>query len=457
MKILLLQPKLTRIDTAPLPPLGLCYIQSCLDKACYTDSKIIDIFESYNDIEKIIKDYKPDIVGISCFTTYRGSSFKLAKLVKEVNPKIKVVLGGPHATFMWEQIMKNFPFVDFIVMSEGEITTVELVKTLDKGLPLKNVKGIVFRDNGEIIKNEPRPFIENLDELPFPSYRDIDFKKYIMLVPPIVTSKEVKANIISSRGCYGKCTFCSTKVFWGNWRARSPKNVVDEIEWLYNDYGIKLFEFLDDIFTTNQKRVTEICKEIIKRNLKIKWNCETRVNNVSLELFQWMKRAGCCWIEFGVESGSEKILKNINKMITRDQIIRAFKLAKEAGIKRGIFLMVGNPEDSWETIKETEDLITEIKPDNVAVSVATIYPATQLYELAKEKGLINDDYWLTDKLEPRYTIDINLKELTKMTLHIYKHFLYKNKGFAFIKFALYKIKYRPKILLDYLKYLIDVQ
>jgi anaerobic magnesium-protoporphyrin IX monomethyl ester cyclase len=449
MRILLVTP-LIGIPKSE-PPLGLCYIQACLDKAGYNDSKILDIYNSYDDFEKVMKEYKPDMVGIACFTTYRSSSFKLADIVKKFNPNVKTFMGGPHSTFMWDQIMKNYPNVDIIVIGEGEETTVELVNAIDKGLPLKDVKGIVFRENNEIIKTEPRPLIKNLDDLPFPSYRDIDMKKYAIPTPPTVTTNEVKANIISSRGCYGNCSFCSTKVFWGNWRARSAKNVVDEIEWLYKDYGVKFFSFSDDIFTADQDRVIEICKDIVNRGLNIKWYCETRVNNVSEEMLQWIKKAGCYLVQYGVESGSEKILKNINKLITREQIVRAFRLAKEAGLQTEILLMVGNPDESWETVKDTEMLVREVNPDIIIISIAHIFPATQLYELAKQKGIIDDSYWLTDKTIPEYTVDNSLKELVRMRLDIVKSF-YRRKGrLAFISYVIGQIRKRPSVLIEHLK------
>jgi anaerobic magnesium-protoporphyrin IX monomethyl ester cyclase len=433
------------------PPLGLCYIQACLDKAGYKENKIVDIYNSYDDLEKIIREYNPDAVGIACFTTYRNSSYKLADIVKKINPGIKTFLGGPHSTFMWEQIMKNYANVDFIVIGEAEITAVELIKAIDKGLPLRDVQGIVFREDGNVIKTEDRPLIKDLDELPFPSYRDIELKKYAIPCPPTTTTNEVKANIVSSRGCYGNCTFCSTKVFWGNWRARTAKNVVDEIEWLYNTQNVRFFSFSDDIFTTDIKRVIDICNDIVARGLKIKWFCETRVNNVSLELFESMKKAGCYLVQFGVESGSDKILKNINKNVTKDQIINAFKLAKQAGLQTEILIMVGNQGEDWSTIKETEELFAHIDADILIISITHIFPATRLYDLAKEHNIIDDDFWLTDKTIPEYTVDNSVSELMKMRLDVVKKF-YKSKGrLAFYRYVIGQIRKNPRILQEHFK------
>jgi len=449
MKILFITPVMTRAQTDP--PSGLCYLQASLDKAGYTNSKIVDE-DSYEKVKKAIEDYDPDVVGISCLTVYRSSSFKIAKMAKEIKPKVKVILGGPHATFMWEQIMKNFKYVDVIVVGEGEITTVELIKALERDKPLKNIKGIVFREDGKIIKTEPRPLIENLDEVPFPSYRNIDFDKYAVAKPPDYYEKERKASIISSRGCIGNCHFCSTTQFWSRrWRARSAKNVVDEIESLYNKYNIRFFVFFDDIFTTNQQRVIDICKEIIKRDLKIRWYAETRVDCVSKEMLEWMKKSGCFLVQFGIESGSTTILKTINKKVTMDQIITAVKMVKEVGMQTEPFFMVGNPGETKKTIEETKRLIDILKPDALGISITRVFPCTQLYELAKEKGMMTDEFWLTDKAVPEYTIEHSLKELASMRFDILRHF-YKSKGrFAFYKYLLDLFRMNPSVLTDHLK------
>ena len=430
-------------------------MQAVLDQAGY-ESKILDLYDNYDEARKVIKEYNPDVIGIACFTTYRMSSYKLAKIAKEVKPTVKVIMGGPHATFLWGQIIKNIPEVDIITMGESEHTFLEVVQHLDYKLgysPLSEIDGIVYRFDNNFYMTKPRKPIENLDILPFPSYRDIDLKKYAIPCPPTFDSSEIKPSVSSSRGCFFNCTFCSTKVFWGNWRARSPKNVVDEIEWLYKK-GIKYFNFSDDIFTTDQNRVIEICKEMIKRDIKMNWYCETRVNNISFEMLKWMKQAGCYLIQFGVESGSDYMLKNINKMITTDQIKVAFKMAKDAGLQTEILLMVGNQGETWESIYETERLLDELNPDIVIISITHIFPATKLYELAKEKGIINDGFWLKDTPTIEYIGDHYVKTLMKMRLHIIKHY-YKNKGrFAFYRYVIGQIRKNPKILWENIKGLI---
>lgn len=442
MKILFITP-LIGIPKSE-PPLGIMYMQSVLDQANY-ESKILDIYSNYDEVRKEIKEYNPDVIGIACFTTYRNSSYELARIAKEVKPEVKVVMGGPHATFMWGQIIKNIKSVDIIIMGEAEYTMLDVVYHLENKLPLSEVEGIVFRVGESFYMSKPRKVIENLDELPFPSYRDIDLKKYAIPCPPTFPYSDIKPSVSSSRGCFGACSFCSTKVFWGNWRARSPKNTVDEIEMLYKK-GARYFNFSDDIFTTDKNRVIEICKEMIKRDIKMQWYAETRVDVISPEMFKWMKEAGCYLVQFGVESGSDYMLKNINKMITTEQIKNAFKMAKDARLQTEILLMVGNQSETWESIYETEKLLDEVNPDIVIISITHIFPATRLYEIAKEKGIINDDFWMKDVPTIEYTGDHSVKTLMKMRLHIIKHY-YKNKGrFAFYKYVIGQIKKNPKIL-----------
>lgn len=430
MKILLLSPPINDWF-ANVPPLGLCYIQSILIGKGY-DVKMIDMFDySPKKIEDTIRKENPDIVGISCFTYYRINSIKIAKICKEVNPNIKTILGGSHADFMHEQILSNFPEVDYIVTGEGEITTPLLIKAIENNKSIKDIDGIAYREGKKIIRNKNRESIQNLDEIPFPCYRDIELDRYLQ--PPQAVNHNMgklkHTSIITSRGCPFGCQFCSTSKFWGkNWRARSPKNVVDEIEWLYNEHRIRFIFFSDDIFTLNQQRVTDICKEIVRRKLDIHWFVQTRVNTISEEMLKWMKLAGCVQLEVGVESGSPEILNTISKKITQTQIIDAFKMIHNAGIDTNCLLMVGNPNESKETIKETIELLKVIKPTFITVGLTKIFPATPLYEMAKSEGLINDDYWLTENIIPSYTKDWSEDELHLMRLELLTNY-YKFRGF----------------------------
>jgi radical SAM superfamily enzyme YgiQ (UPF0313 family) len=386
------------------PPLNLAYLKSVLLKNDLSDGvKIIEILNKDKDsVINAIKKENPSFIGISCFTTERSIAFMIAKLAKTINSDIKVIMGGHHATFMYEQILENFP-VDYIVLGEGEATFADLINNLKNGYPPSEVKGIAFKKGEKVIKTDPRPLLKDLNLLPFPDWHDLDFGDY----PPYEDLKEYgklkMAPMITSRGCPHACHYCSTSAFWGGWRFRTPSNVVDEIEILQSEYGIEYLGITDANFTVNKKRVIEICKGMIKRNIDITWLAESRVNQVNREMLKWMKKAGCHLIFYGVESGSPKILRNINKKAKTTQIRDAFKKTREAGISSFASLMVGNPGESVNTINDTIGLVRQIKPDHAAVHITGIFPGTQLYEVAKAKGMINDNHWLTDEPAPPYT------------------------------------------------------
>lgn len=432
-RILLLSPRIS--TPANYPPLGLMYIQSYLKSKGYTNVKLHD-FRGTGDrkAERIIREYGPDIVGISCLTSYRMNSIRLAEITKKVNPKTTVVLGGIHATLMYKQILENFPAVDILVLGEGEITFYELTKTIEENSDISKVASIAYRDSrNEIVVNSSREMIRNLDDIPFPCYDDVTAEDY-------PGHETYQGNIVSSRGCTFSCQFCSTSRFWGRrWRARSAKNVVDEIEWLIENQGIKGFFFWDDIFSIDKKRVIEICKEIINRKLGIQWGMETRADCVSKEMFEWIKKAGCEKVKIGVESGSDTILRNINKGVSIDENRKALSWAKEVGFKVNLLLMVGNPGETWGTIDESKRLIHETEPDNITISILYIYPGTPIYEIAKSKGKIADNYWLTNKLQPVFDVELKESELIAMRTSIVIYFL-KQKGLVeFVKYVISQI------------------
>lgn len=425
MKILLINPPLfsqspyRRAESvSPAPIMGLAYIAGVLRKEGYA-VRIMDMFHrALPEVKAGIEIEKPDIIGISCMTDHRANVFSLASAIKSYDRKIRVVLGGIHPTIMYEQVLRNYP-VDAVVIGEGEFTFLELIKAWESNLPLENVRGIAFMRGGEVVKTPKRDYIADLDSVPEPAWDCFNFGSY-----PAETylrgcryrgmklDELRKVHIIASRGCPYNCQFCSSPSVWGSrWRYRSVSRILDEMELLYRDYGCRYFSFVDESFSVNRDRVIEICRGIIDRKLDILWDCETRVNLVSKDILEWMKKAGCYTILYGVESGSPSVLETISKKQTIEQIINAFDLTGEAGIKKHILLMVGNPGESEETVKETCRLLKRVKPGYVAVSVTTVYPGTALYQVAKSRGLIDDDYWLTGLPAPYYTAERSLEQL----------------------------------------------
>lgn len=403
------------------PPIGLAYIGSVLRREGF-DLLIKDAMNSsWRDIASLIRLEKPDVVGASCLTEQRRSVFLLAETVKSVDKKIKVVIGNVHATFLYEQILRNVKSIDIIVMGEGEETFLELAGALESGAGLDNVKGIAYRKDGEIVKTGDRPQIPNLDALPFPTFDDFDFSRYNIYDP--IRSFDIRDSnndlmsyipVNTSRGCIGRCQFCSVHRFWrGSWRARSPSNVVDEIETLNKEKKAGFINFTDDIFTVNKDRVIGIAREILRRNINIAWDCETRVDFIWPDMVSWMKRAGCISIALGVESGSTAILNAINKNSSVERIREAVHCIRENKIKINMLLMVGNPGESDRTIDETARLVKELKPDIRTVQITTVYPGTPLYDICRNDGIIDDDYWLSDSPAPFYTRETGLRQLKR--------------------------------------------
>ena len=297
---------------------------------------------------------------------------------------------------MYLQIVQNYN-VDAVVIGEGETTFLEIVRAVEDDKSFENIAGIAYKDcDGKLRVTEPRALIQNLDNLPLPSYRHFNL--------PQGDSSSAGIQVVFSRGCPFKCQFCSESAFWRNtFRARSVQKCVDELRYLTTQYGARKFIVYDALISINKKRSIEFCKAIIEKEINIKWGARLRLDNVDSEILQWLKKAGCIGISYGVESGSQEILNTINKKISVEQIVKGFDLTHEAGLIAEASIMVGNPGESWKTILETDSLLKRIKPDRTYIIPTKIYPGTPLYDVARDKSLINDDYWLSDKPVPHFT------------------------------------------------------
>lgn len=453
--ILLINPPREIPQRADFPPIGLAYISSYLNHNGIR-SKVIDAASfSWNKLKNALKKNTPYIVGIPCWTLERKQSFKTAKLVREVLPEVKIIIGGHHATSFPEHMFK-LADADIVVTGEGEITTFELVNTLLNNGDLEKVKGITYIKDGKITATEKRDFVNDLDILPFPNYNEFNLNEYLG-VPEI---KGRSAAIITSRGCCYRCIYCSASKFWkGKWRERSAYNVLSEIERLYKDFKVKNFMFFDDNFTVRKERVIKICKGIIERNLNINWVAESHVSHIDKDLLTWMKKSGCYRIDYGVESGSPEILKNIKKGLTIEKIIETFKLTHEVGIRPRAYLMVGNPGEDEVTIEETVELLKRIKPyDAPSGQILWILPDTEIYEIAKTKGVISDEYWLNCDSMVYYTGEHNIKKLRSLRNQLMKG-IAKNDGNlkAYIEYLIRIVYYKYPILQKLRKLIINLR
>lgn len=391
VKVALLNPPLVKgfFRHQPYLPIGLAYLAAVLEQAGH-EVKVIDCQALDMDLERLkseISSFKPNLVGITSIAPLIRSALLSAKAVKEAFPDVPVVLGGPHATFMDEQIIAQEASVDVIVRGEGEETLLELVETVYDSKKLQSINGITFRSNNQVVRTPNRAFIQNLDDLPRPAYNHFQLEKYRLFGKRVLP-------VITSRGCPFQCSFCvASRMFGKQYRMRSSENVIDELEWLKNEHGAESFTFYDDTLTFDKQRLFRICDGIKYRKINLPWDCQTRVDQVSKEVLAKMKEVGCQQVFFGAESGCQKVLDAVNKKTTIEQNEKAIKMAKEAGLFVTISLIIGYPGETRETLKQTMDFVKRSKPDDVYVCVATPFPGTELRSLVEKTGWKTSSNW----------------------------------------------------------------
>src|SRR3989344_9403381 len=401
MKILLINPSLLQASTGQYeeelekergvyPPLGLAYIAAVLERADHS-VKIIDCDVEENYEEKILsltQEWQPQLVGFYAMTW----SFKLAKnladKIKAIDPKIITVLGGPNATSMPILSLKLGNF-DFAVISEGELTIIELTDKLEgkNNLDLDQIQGLAFKKDSEIIITPPRPLIENLDSLPFPARHLLPMEKYF----DVFSREKHFATIIATRGCPFNCVFCDRKNRMGRtWRMRSPENIEQEIKEVIDQYGIREFMFFDDNFIIDKEWAYEVCERLKKLN--IIWECRERVDMVDEPILRAMKSAGCYRIRFGFESGDNRILNVLKKGITVEQSLKCAQICKNIGMEIYGYFMIGAPEETPQTIERTINLALKIEPSFAIFSKTILIPGSELFEYGVSNGQIDKDY-----------------------------------------------------------------
>ncbi len=340
-----------------------------------------DNFFVWQQFKKSLNDFKPDIVGILVRTPMLISALKISRLVKEWNKNCIIVWGGPHATIMPEESMRQ-PEVDFLAYGEGEKTLLELVKTIESGGDFSGINGIYYKkEKGEIVRNQPREYLKNLNDLPFPGRHLVFDEDYY--------PEGSMPDLMGSRGCPFSCSYCSAYSLWGrNVRFRSVPNVIEEVKVLRDRYNCTTIHFVDDSFTCNPAWVKELCEALIREKLDVKWGCLTRVNLINDELLKIMVEAGCYRADVGVESGSPRILKMMRKGITLEDVLRGDRLFDKYGIGWTAFFITGFPYETIEDLKATESFMKKINPYRIVLNNFTPYPATEDYERAKELGVL---------------------------------------------------------------------
>ena len=404
----------------PFAILGLGYLAAILEKNQYTvdviDCEVLKL--SHEEFRSELGKRRPNIVGLTCTTLTYKSALKLAKIAKEVLPECLTFIGGPHVTFWDDKALQECLALDVIVRREGEFTLLELVQKIEAGKSFGDVLGITYRKHGKIVRNPDRPYIEDLDALPFPA-------RHLWPTERLREYEDI-LYLAASRGCVFWCEFCATVRMHGRkFRMRSPKNIVDELEFLHKTYGVMHFTFCDDAFTVEPARTEELCRLIVERNLKIKWNCGTRVDMLTKELLATMRDAGCISVWSGVESGSQKVLDAMHKGITTEQTERVYRWIRELGLKPVPNVILGFPgetkESAWETIKFVE----KISPDEVGFyNIATPFPGTPLYNQVKKNGWLKvTDFDKYDTATPIFeTPWLSMKELKEIREQAFHHF-----------------------------------
>ncbi len=381
----------------PYLPIGLAYLAAVLEadghQVTLIDCPTLNI--DHSKLKDKLEGLNPNLVGITAMTPTIESALICAEKAKEVCQESLVVLGGPHATFMDREILSETPNIDIVVRGEGEQTLREIAYALEGKMEIHKIAGISMRRNGEIFQTPNRKLIEDLESLPHPSFKHFPLEKYRVFGRKIMP-------IMTSRGCPFQCSFCVTsRIFGKSVRLRNPKHVVDELEWLKVEYGAEAYSFFDDTFTFDINRAQKICEEMIKREVNLPWDCQTRADRISRELLVSMKKAHCEVITMGVESASPHILELIGKGTTPEQNKKAIEMIKEAGISVVVSLIIGYPEEKLEDVKRTLDFVAKAKPDDVYVCIATPYPGTKLYNIIKEKGWkMSPDWSQYDTLTP---------------------------------------------------------
>lgn len=386
------------------PPLGILYLASyAREHIPGLEIKAIDGYhEDSSKMVKTIQKFNPEIIGISFTTQAATGAYYLIHDIRVLLPKVIIVAGGPHPTIMPDEVLERSA-TNVVVIGEGECTFAELLKRMPVLDDLGSVQGIAYVLNGHVVSTNPRPLINDLDTIPFPARDLLDIRRY----PGYIYKKtNMDTDIISSRGCPYNCVYCSNPVWklskpW--FRSRSPKNVVDEIEQIVTEYGIREIFDQTDEFNANRKWAVQVCKEICDRNLNIQWKAQMRVDAVDEELADHLKGSGFWMALLGLESAHDRTLKGINKRQTVAQMDRALSILNSRGIMCfGLFMAFNvweengqlcyeDRNESLATLDYIRRLLKEKKISLFGWSMTTPYPGSQLFDIARKHRLIPED------------------------------------------------------------------
>ncbi len=367
------------------------------------------------EAERYVRDHDPDVVALTAKTLGWPAVIELAEMVRVASPRALIVVGGPHLTLYAEESL-TWDCFDIACTGDGEEIFREIVERYDSGSELDGIPGTcIRRPSGETVSYPAAPVPRDIDKYPMTAWDLVDLEDYhcLTLLRPFAT-------MVTTRGCPWHCGYCS-QVYSDRLRFRDPVLVVDEMEYLVKHHGVKEIVMFDETFTIGKKRMRRFSEEVLRRDLRVKFNIRARVDTVDRDVLRWLRRAGLRSIHMGVEAGTDRVLKIMNKEITREQTVRAFRIAREEGIDTRGYFMIGYYDATPQDIEETIDFAAGIGLDWASFSVATALPGTDLYRVAQERGYVNGDFWR------QYTIDgggeipqINTETFTAEQLRAYR-------------------------------------
>ena len=390
-------------------PLGLIYLYSVLEKERHDVNMLFcnnDTDETYfKKLLDELKDNEPDVVCINILSMSRVTAFKTISDIAFFNPKIKIIIGGVHTSIAYEQILKRYPEV-VAVIGEGEVTLVELLNNINDKRRWSTINGIAYIKNGGVYITKRRELIEDLDVLPIP-YHDFFFKE----------GNRTHAYLISSRGCPFMCSFCCLHtISRRRYRKRSNIKIIEEIDYLIKKYPqIETIEFSDDTLLLDLNRAKGLVHAIMLKKYNVKFRCSARFKPFDLELALLMEKAGFHTVMFGLETSSTKLLNSIHKAIKKEEILNTWSIIAQTKIKPVPFFIVGFPGETQETVDESIAFLREMKKIKhfwyYDIGLLNVYPNTEVYEDMKNKGRINDNYWMQDYSSQMYTVEHDYNQL----------------------------------------------
>jgi anaerobic magnesium-protoporphyrin IX monomethyl ester cyclase len=439
-----------------MPPLGIAYIAANLENNGYS-VKIVDFEVDEQNLTYWLESYQPRFLGISGTSHTRFESFGLAAQAKAFNPEIITVYGGVHATFTAENTLRHVAGIDYVVCGEGEATTLALLRNLSEGKEPDDVPGICYRKGRSIVQTPPARRIIPLDKLARPAYHLLSMDQYSLEMEFL---RVRGISLLTSRGCFARCSFCSaSRMFGHRVTTHSAARVLDEICFLFDKYGYRGVKIFDSTFSVKKQHVYDFCDEILHRGLYFPWECEIRIGTVDREMLQRMRKAGCYYVSFGIESASQRVLDAMRKGITVGQAAEVLDLCAEAGLRTKVFFSFGHIGETMADVEKTFEFL-----DRHAGKISTlasgagvrIYPGTYLEEYARKNGLLPDGFqWSLPYDEPRLESilqsravpvlvqpQLGYDELERIALQIYSR---RFKGWQGLKYVIKKLTDREKL------------